>query len=75
MFVNVTPKDNLSKMKSYIELAWKEAEEYIKKYPQHKDDIVSMYQLFRSEVEEGASEFHEYNTMINAIKQIINENV
>ena len=71
MFVNVMLKDNLLKMNSYIELAWKEAKEYMDKYPQHKDDIMSMYQLFRSEVEEGSSEFHEYNTMINAIKDII----
>lgn len=47
------------------------AAQLIEKHPQYRDEIVDIYQLAVSEVEEGGSEAHEcslaYNDMINII--------
>lgn len=47
----------------------------IKKNPTLKSDIIDLYQLALSEIEEGGSERNEIDHAIHDINELINENV
>ena len=45
----------------------------MEKYPQHKQEIMDLWELYLDEVTEGASPFHERLLCYNSIKQLIEE--
>lgn len=47
--------------------------EMIEKYPQHKSEIIGLFQLCLDEIEEGGSREHEIELCINDIKELINK--
>ena len=47
----------------------------IKKNPTLKSDIIDLYRLALSEIEEGGSERNEIDHAIHDINELINENV
>ena len=48
--------------------------EKIKSYPKLKDEIIDLYSLCLSEIEEGGTEYHEVGMCLNDIKELIKEN-
>lgn len=57
---------NLSSLRVFLK-------ESITKYPQHKSEIMSLYQLCLDEIEEGGSEEHECDLCYRDVEEIINE--
>jgi hypothetical protein len=49
------------------------AKETIEKYPQHKKDIVGLFNLCMGEIDEGGSPDHEIELCLNDIIELINE--
>lgn len=48
--------------------------EKVKSYPKLKDEIMDLYSLCLSEIEEGAAEYHEVGMCLNDIEELIEEN-
>jgi len=49
------------------------AKETIEKYPQHKKDIVGLYNLCVNEIDEGGSREHEIELCLNEINNTIKQ--
>jgi hypothetical protein len=47
--------------------------ETMKAYPQHKSEIMDLYQLCLDEIEEGGSPQHEINLCRNEIEELVKE--
>lgn len=47
------------------------AKETIEKYPQHRKEIVGLYNLCKDEIEEGGSTEHEIELCLNEINELI----
>ena len=47
--------------------------EFIKKHPQHKDDVKNYFQLMKDEIEEGSSTEHEIDLFIGACDDLLIE--
>ena len=56
---------NLQTLKVYLK-------ESITKHPQHKEEIVDLYSLCVSEIEEGGSEDHECDLCYRDVEELIN---
>jgi hypothetical protein len=56
-------------MKKAIEFA----KEFIKEYPNLKEEVIDLLNLCQSEIEEGGSPTHEVDLCINSIKQLIEQ--
>jgi hypothetical protein len=50
----------------------KYAKETIEKHPEHKKDIVGLYQLCLDEIEEGGSREQEIENCLHDIKELLN---
>jgi hypothetical protein len=50
----------------------KEARKAIKEHPEHKTDIIDLYRLAVSEIEDGGSAAHEYELFMDSLQQLTN---
>ena len=57
---------NLQMLTTYLK-------ESITKHPQHKEEIMSLYQLCLDEIDEGGSEEHECDLCYRDVEDIVNE--
>jgi hypothetical protein len=48
--------------------------EKVKSHPKLKDEIIDLYLLCLSEIEEGAAEYHEVGMCLNDVEELIEEN-
>lgn len=59
-----------------IEILKLRTREFIRDFPQYREEFVDYYELALSEIEEGGSENHEcdmaYNSMLDIIKDTLN---
>jgi outer membrane protein assembly factor BamD (BamD/ComL family) len=47
--------------------------DFIKKHPQHRQQVLDYFQLMKDEVEEGGSVQHEIDLFIGACDDLLNE--
>ena len=56
----------IGKARQYVSLK-------IKEYPELEEEIMDYFYLFLTEVEDGGSPYHEYDLMVNSIKNFITD--
>ena len=56
-----------------VEYLVKFVTEKVQSYPTLKDEIMDIYSLCLSEIEEGAAEYHEVGMCLNDIEELIEE--
>jgi hypothetical protein len=49
--------------------------EKIKSYPKLKDEIMDLYSLCLSEIEDGGAEYHEVGMCLNDIEELIEQGI
>lgn len=57
----------------YIEMARKYMKDFLDANPSYYEEVQGLFELMLSEIEEGSSEFHEYNNFVSSLKELINE--
>jgi hypothetical protein len=57
---------------TFVELT-KHCAKLIEKHPDKKSEIVELWQLAHTEIEEGGSEFHECELAMSDIEELIKE--
>jgi|LakMenE18May11ns_1017448.scaffolds.fasta_scaffold9838325_1 hypothetical protein len=48
--------------------------EFMKKHPQHKEEVRDFFQLMKDEISEGGSTEHEIDLFIGACEDLLTEN-
>jgi len=48
-------------------------DEFLAKHPQHKSEVMGLYQLMLDEIDEGGSETNEVSLFINSCEDLLTE--
>ena len=48
-------------------------DEFLAKHPQHKSEVMGLYQLMLDEIDGGGSETNEVSLFINSCKELLTE--
>ena len=58
---------------TYSKLAMQEAQKFLEKYPDKKEDVQRLFQLMQDEINDGSSPSGEYESFIQSLNDLENE--